>query len=105
MVQLVRKITVALLVAIWLWPGATPARAASAQLGPPTQPAPAAAEQPRRVAAPGQPVPGTAAEIERLAERERQATLLQKFQGGGSIGTTTIIVILLLVIILVLIIR
>jgi hypothetical protein len=50
--------------------------------------------------------PGTAAEAQRFAEREKQAQELQAFEGGrgGGIGTATLIIILLLVIILVLII-
>jgi hypothetical protein len=105
MVELVRKIIVALLVAAWLLPGPSPAQASGTKRPAGTQPTPAAVEEGRRAAAPAQPQPGTAAEIERLAAREREAAGLEKFQGGGSIGTTTIIIILLLVIVLVLIIR
>jgi hypothetical protein len=43
---------------------------------------------------------GTAAEAQRLAEREQQAQDLRNFEGGSRIGTSTVIVILLLVIII-----
>jgi hypothetical protein len=100
MLELVRKSIVVLLVVIWLFPGSAPAQAAPA--GPP--PAPPATAATLLATAPS-PQPGSAADVERFAQRERQAGQLERFEGGSSIGTTTIIIILLLVIILVLVIR
>jgi hypothetical protein len=102
MLALVRKGTVALLVVIWLLRGHTPAQAAAAR---PVTEARAAtgADAPRATTT--KPLPGSTADVERLAARERQASHLEGFEGGSSISTTSIIIILLLLIVLVLVIR
>jgi hypothetical protein len=101
MVALGRKITIALLVVVWLVAGA-PGHADAASSPPQEAPAPdpmtSAPLAPARRAA----VPGTAAEIERFAARERLAGHLERFEGGSRISTTTIVIILLVVIILIL---
>jgi hypothetical protein len=104
MVGLVRKFIAGLLVVVWLSLGATPAQAGPAT---PPPPPPASTAPPRlpAAAAAGAPTPGTAAEIERYAARQRQAGQLETFEGGARIGTTTIIVILLLVIVILLLVR
>ncbi|HXU82988.1 MAG TPA: hypothetical protein VN914_16430 [Polyangia bacterium] len=104
MLALVRKATVVLLVTIWFLPGPAPAHAAAAPR-PPTEARPAAHHTDAPSAATTTPRPGSAADVERFAERERQAIQLESFEGGSSIGTTSIIIILLLVIVLVLVIR
>jgi hypothetical protein len=104
MVQLVRKVTVALLVVIWLLPGPRPAQAAGSR--PPSErPAAATGADVPRTTTTTKPLPGSVADVERFAERERQAGHLESFEGGSSISTTTIIIILLLLIVLVLVIR
>jgi hypothetical protein len=92
---------VALLVVIWVLRGHAPAQAATGR--PPTEARGTTADAPR--AAPTTPLPGSAADVERLADRERQASHLEGFEGGSSISTTSIIIILLLLIVLVLVIR
>jgi hypothetical protein len=77
-----RRIVVAVLLAVWFCP-------------------PARAEPPPVVRAGGVGV--TPAEIQQLEQREQQAGHLERFQGGAriSISTSAIIIILLLVIILI----
>jgi hypothetical protein len=103
MVARARKIIAGLLVVVWLSLGATPAQAAAPALPPP--PAPAPLPRGPAAAATHAATPGTAAEIERFAARERQAGPLETFEGGSRISTTTIVVILLLVIIILLLVR
>ena len=71
---------------------------AVATASPPTSPAPTdRVERPR---------PASDAELERYAEREKQAQELEEFEGGrrGTIATSTVIIILLVAILVVLII-
>jgi hypothetical protein len=103
MVVLLRKLIATLLVVVWLSLGATPAQAAAAP--PPSPPVPAATRPVPAAAATSPATPGTPAEIERLAARERQAGQLETFEGGSRISTTTIVVILLLVIVILLLVR
>lgn len=67
---------------------------------PPAKQAPAEARR-------GEPRPATPAERERYAEREKENTELEEFEGGrrggGAIPVTTVIVVLLAVILIVLI--
>jgi hypothetical protein len=86
---MLRQIVVALLLTVWFSP--PPARAG----------APAAEHRPST-----RPAPGTAAEVQQLAQRERNAQALESFEGGGrgTIATSSVVIILLLVIILILII-
>jgi hypothetical protein len=91
---LLRKLVVAVILVVWLFPGANPAQAAQARPATPTAP----------VAAQTQGgAPATAAEIEQLTQREQQAQDLQRFEGGGrvSISTTALIIVLLLIIIII----
>jgi hypothetical protein len=92
MLALLRKITVTVILVVWLFPGASPAAAEadSRQLTAFSRSARAAGG-------------ATSAEIKELAERERQAGALERFEGGGriSISTSALIIILLLVIILI----
>ena len=88
---MLRQIVVALLLTVWFSP--PPARAEAPAV---TQPQ-----------ASSRPAPGTAAEAQQLAQRERQAHALESFEGGGrggTVATSSVVIILLLVIILVLII-
>jgi hypothetical protein len=86
---MLRQIVVAVLLTVWFTP--PPARAET----------PAAAQRQAT-----SPALGTAAEVQQLAQRERNAQALESFEGGGrgTIATSSVIIILLLVIILVLII-
>jgi hypothetical protein len=98
MVALFRKVVVALLLVLWLCPGTSAAgppeiRAATAAAPPGTGPS-ASARPARRT-------PGTREEIDRYAQRERQAGGLEHFTAGGHIGGTEIIIILCLVIIII----
>jgi hypothetical protein len=84
---MLRRLVVAVILTVWFFPP------------------PARAEAPGSGMSVTRGEPGTAAEAQRFAEREKEAQGLQAFEGGrgGSIATTTLIIILLLVIILVLI--
>jgi hypothetical protein len=95
---MLRQIVVAMLLTVWFFPPAARAETPSSQQQRQQQ-TPAQA----RTDAPGG-VRGTAAEIERLLERERQAQKLQDFEGGGiNMTTTTLIIVLLLIIVIILI--
>jgi hypothetical protein len=96
---MLRRLIIAMILTVWFFP--PPARAEAFRSGRQEQ---TSARNRGRLAPGGEP--GTAAEAERLADREKQAQDLQAFEGGrgGGIATTTVIIILLLVIILVLII-
>jgi hypothetical protein len=78
--SILRRIVVAVLLAVWFCP-------------------PARAEPPPVVQAGGV----TKGEIQQLAQREQQARQLERFQGGAriSISTSAIIIILLLIIIII----
>jgi hypothetical protein len=102
MIEMVRRVTVALLVLIWILPG--PRFAEAADPGRPEMPVAAAGADALRATSTKR-VLGSAADVERLAAREREAGQLETFEGGSHIGTTTIIIILLLVIVLILVIR
>lgn len=86
---MLRRIVLAVLLTTWFFPPAARADA----------PVSEAQRAHQNVSAPPGAF-GTAAEAQRLAEREQQAQDLQNFEGGGRIGTTSLIVILLLVIII-----
>jgi hypothetical protein len=87
---MLRRIVLTVLLTTWFFPPA--ARADTAVSEPQRRAGQAVAARPSAL--------GTAAEAQRLAEREQQAQDLRDFQGGGRIGTTSLIVILLLIIII-----
>ena len=96
---MMRRLIVAVILTVWFFP--PPALAEGPRSGRQEQ-----QSAPNAGTSVGRGEPGTAAEAQRFAEREKQAQELQAFEGGrgGAIATTTVIIILLLVIILVLII-
>ena len=87
---MLRRIVLAVLLTTWFFPPA--ARADT----------PVSQEQ-RRARQDVGPPPGalgTAAEAQRLTEREQQAQSLRNFEGGRGVDTFTVIVVLLLIIII-----
>jgi hypothetical protein len=101
----IRRFTIALILVAWFFPAAGPAgRSGQAQAAERRAP-PAATPGGAGVTGGAIPAGAPAAlnELQRLAERERQARDLEPFQAGSRVSTTTLIVILLLVIIILLI--
>jgi hypothetical protein len=93
----IRRMVVAVLLAVWCFPAVSSARSL------PPEPAPPALSTPK-TGATSAPAPG-GADAENLAAREQQARDLQDFKGGGvyiylGSGALLVIVIILLILLI-----